>query len=420
VAEIRYVWAASGLLLDMYMKNAYILILIIVLTSACIKQEQKQNNEGQIVNLLNHNQIDDALIKINKELSIHKTDELLYLKASTLSMRAGVDIYALFPLLKVKIFDIAISQWSQNREFQRKADAQRSHIGVNEQDIEDVGTKDNIKDYKPLSDHELDYKIINVWDGGSFGENQEFCTFQLGVDTVNDPESMGAWPYIKVEDYEYCKEIRKSQVTLDTFKVTPLIDKLIRDQLQAMYRSQWFRKRDKVIQADNYVKILGSFYTVIDMLPIINKITKVSSDGFKDLEEAQEILMQIRNGHLEKGNELGEKSRKQLMMISSLKIVAHVKNAFDLNKVQTITDLFCNSNDRAAEELIESEKDALYLVTAIDDPEIVAKNKLLFEDIKTNYGAIIQEENDHPEYKDHRILKLRLALEAQRKTACLR
>lgn len=412
---------AYVLLLELHMKNALILILIIMLTSACIKQEQKQNNEGQIVNLLNHNQTDDALIKINKELSVNKTDELLYLKASTLSMRAGVDIYALFPLLKVKIFDIAISQWSQNREFQRKADAQRTHIGFNEEDIEGQNPKNGNSEYKPLSGHELDYKILSVWDAGSFGENQDYCAIQLNVETqFQEPADQNLWPYIKVESYEYCKEMRKTQVSLETFKVTPLVDKLIRDELQNINRGSWFKKRNKVIQADNYVKILGSFWTIIDMLPMISKIPKVSSEGFKNLEEAQEILLQIRNGNLEKGNELGEKSRKQLMMISSLKIVAHMQNAFDLSKVQTPTDLFCNSNDRAAEELIESEKDALYLVTAIDDPEIVAKNKLLFEDIKNNYGAIIQEENDHPEYKDHRILKLRLALEAQRKAACLR
>lgn len=388
--------------------------------TACIKKEQSQSNESQIVNMLNHNQIDSALEKINSELNISKTDELLYLKASTLSMKAGVDIYALFPLLKVKIFDVAISQWSQNREFQKKADAQKTTIGVSEQDLEEQNKTRDQKEYVPLKKNQLDFTIIGMWSHSGYGINQtDSCTIQLNVTTkLPSPEDY-FWTTVTLNSQDICEDISFARVKPENLEVTPAMDAAIRKTISDSHRNSWHRRKEKEASTENYVKMLGSFWTMVDMIPMISKIPKVSSSGFKNLEEAQEILSQVKTNRPDKRDELGEKSRKQIMMISSLKIVAHVQNAFDLSHVKNPLDFFCHSNDKAAEELIECEKDALYLLNAIDDPEIIKKNKTLFDEIKSQYETIVQNEEDHPEYKDHRIMKLRAALEGYRATNCV-
>ncbi len=400
------------------MKKIFPLIFALLISSACLKNEQRPNSESQIVELLNQNQSDATLEKINQELSLHKTDELLYLKASALSMKAGVDIYALFPLLKIRIFDVAISQWSQNREFQKKSDAQKTGIGLTPQDIEDQKKGNVKKEYVPLKGHELDYKIDSIFPTTIYNRENNFCEIVLSIDTAKKINYYSLLFTTQIESENICNDLMQGRTTAENFTVSSTLDSNIRKFISDNHRSIWIEHRREIDNKENYVKVLGSFWTLIDMVPMISKIPKVSSNGFKSLEEAQEILAQIIDSRANKNDELREKSRKQLMMLSALKVVAHVQNAFNLSLIKSPIDFICNSNDQAAEELVESEKDSLYLINAIDDPELIKKNKELFEDIKTKYQLILQDENDSPEFKEYRIKKLREYLERNKYSSC--
>ncbi len=400
------------------MKRLISLALALLINSACVKKEQQQNRESQIVELLNQNQSDAALEKINQELSLHQTDELLYLKASALSMKAGVDIYALFPLLKVKIFDVAISQWSQNREFQKKSDAQKKGIVLGPQDIEDQKKGNGKKQYVPLKEAELDYKIAYIGITTIYNRENNFCEIGLSLKNAKTINNDLLWFTTQMESENTCNDILQRHITPDNFEVSPTLDSNIRQFISDNHKSAWFERRREIDNKENYAKVLGSFWTLLDMVPMISKIPKISSNGFKSLEEAQEILAKIKDSQANKSEELSEKSRKQLLMLSALKIIAHVQNAFKLDLIKSPIDLICNSNDEAAEEIVESEKDALYLINAIDDPELIKKNQEAFDDIKNKYQLILQEENNHPEFKELRIKKVREYLESNKKNNC--
>lgn len=398
------------------MKKIILIILALLISSACIKKEEQQSSEAQIVDLLNQNQIDPALQKINEELSLNKTDELLYLKASALSMKAGIDIYALFPLLKVKIFDVAISQWSENREFQKKSDAQKTGVILSSKDIEDQKNGNYKKDYVPLEGAALDYKIAHMWiTNRTPGHGScEIGMNLISVTTIDAP----LWYTTILDSEEICDDLANYRITPENFEVSSSLDLEIRKYISENHRIMWFDKREKINRNETYIKIMGSFWSLIDMVPMLSKIPKVSRDGFKNLEEAQEILSKIREDHAGQKDEIGEKARKQLMMLSALKIVSHVQNGFNLSRAESPLDFLCNSNDQAAEELIDSEKDALFLIEAIDDPEIIKKNKELFDDVKSRYKIIVQEQIDHPEIKDSRILKFKAELERFKLNNC--
>ena len=402
------------------MKILTLILLTLLVCTSCLKKEQTPNEESKIVDLLNKNESSNALEKINNELNNHKTDELLYLKASALSMNAGIDVYALFPLLKVKIFDVAISEWSQNREFQKRNDAQRSTIGINNQDVENQGkiSKDEIKQPPKLTPEQLEYNQMELNYISPYTQAAQFCSLEIIVFLLTPPPTMnnyGTYGNIQIKNEDTCKKV-ESNHSISKEDIDRANDQIIKNTIQSSYQSSWNYHQRDINKKNTYVKILGSFWTVIDLLPMITKIPKVSADGFNKLSEAQELLLQIKIDHNK--DEIGEKARKQLLMLSALKIVAHVQNAFDLSMIKNPMDFVCATNDQSANELVDSEKDALYIVNSIEDPEILNKNKDLFDEIKAKYSLIVQEDEDHPEKKDLRIQKLKHDLDMSKLTDC--
>ncbi len=398
------------------MKKLLIITFITCFTISCIKKEQEQNLEGQIVELMNQNKADEALLKIDKQLDNNKNDDLLYLKASSLSMKAGIDIYALFPLLKIKIFDVAISQWSQNREFQKKSMAQKTSIGISNNDIDDKLNADlkNSEKYVPIDKKTINYEVISQYVLERYSIQNLFCSIEVSAKRTDVIKENYALISIKIDSEDECLNLQagaKLNVSLE-------IEDKIKESLAAEDHRQWSeRKRDQNTKS-SYVKLMGTFWTLIDLIPMISKIPIINQSGFSNLEEAQTILSDIRSRHLDKSDELSEKVRKQLMMISALKIVAHLKNAFDFNTIKSPMDFICASNDLAAEEIIATQKDVLYLINTIDDQELISKNKILFEEVKTKFEELLNNETENPELKDSRIKKLSAELKRSKEDNC--
>lgn len=406
------------LALIIIMKNLTIMAFAMLLLSSCVKEEQQQNTDSQIIELLNQNKSEEALVQINEALKTNNSDELLYLKASALSMNAGVDIYALFPLLKVKIFDVAISQWSENREFQKKAQSQRLDIGSNNSDSEK--DTDDKKAYVPLNVENLKFyfspSIIN-----GFANNNNYCEIGFSASLTYDVYSdRSVFATFRSESEEICNSFEKNNYLIldEKFPIPSDLLNTIKSALSNEHRQNWLSRKSKANKNNSYMKALGTFWTLIDMIPIVSKIPKISTDGFKKLEEAQAILAKIKESRSQSGDELGQKTRKQLMMISALKIVAHVQNSFDLDNIKSPVDLLCKSRDNTAEELMASEKDALYLLSTVEDKELINKNKAMFEEIHNNYLATMEEESKNPELRDARLEKFKDTILKQKEANC--
>lgn len=408
-----------GLLLALItiMKKLTIIAFAMLLLSSCVKEEQEKNTDAQIIELLNQNKSEEALIQINEALKTNNSDELLYLKASALSMNAGVDIYALFPLLKVNIFNVAISQWSENREFQKKAQSTRLDIGS------DVGKEkdpDEKQAYVPLNVENLKFyfspSIIN-----GFANSNSYCEIGIAASLTNDVYSeRGVFTTYRSESEDVCKSLEEKNYSIltEAFPIPLDLINKIKSAFSDEHRQHWLTRKNKAHQNDSYVKALGTFWTLIDMIPTVSKIPKISTDGFKKLEEAQAILAKIRESRSQSGDELGQKTRKQLMMISALKIVAHVQNSFDLDSIKSPLDLLCKSRDNTADELMASDKDVLYLLSTVEDKELINKNKAMFEDIQSNYLNILENETQNPELRDARLESFRQILIKQKEAHC--
>lgn len=398
------------------MRRSFLLLLIFCITLSCIKKEQEQNSEGQIIDLMNQNKADEALNKIDNQLLTNKTDDVLYLKASSLSMKAGIDIYALFPLLKIKIFDVAISQWSQNREFQKKAQAQKNSIGVSNEDLEEKKNEDEkiIEKYKPIDKDIIKYVIESQYMQSNYKVEKPYCEIYLWGRRHDIIRYSVASTVVKLHSENECNSFQKTQQLF----ITSEIDDQMKTALADEDHRSWFERKKEQNRKSSYVKLMGTFWTLIDMVPLISKIPIIDDKGFSYLEEAQSILADIRSRHPDKTDELGEKARKQLMMISALKIVGHLKNAFDFETIKNPMDFICSSNDRAAEEILASQEDALYLINSIDDQEVIKKNKKLFDEIKGEFEKIVKAENENPELQEARLKELREALLKSKEENC--
>ena len=242
-------------------KKFIIVTLITCLTISCIKKEQKQNIEGQIIELINQNKIDEALLKIDEQLKIKKTDDLLYLKASSLSMKAGIDIYALFPLLKIKIFDFAISQWSQNREFQKKSMAQKMSIGISNEDIDDKINSDlnNSENYVPVDKESIKYLIEGQYLRETYSKDKLFCTVELIVNRTDIIKEMYDYNYayniVKIDSEDECLKIQAGS----KLNISPETEDKIRESLVVEDYRQWFIRKKDQNRKSSYLKLMAHF-----------------------------------------------------------------------------------------------------------------------------------------------------------------
>lgn len=75
----------------------------------------------QVIAALNTDQADKALgMAIAGEHSFPGDPEFTYYKAQAYSLKAEIDIYTLFPIVQMQIFDVAINEWNKANEFEKR------------------------------------------------------------------------------------------------------------------------------------------------------------------------------------------------------------------------------------------------------------------------------------------------------------
>ncbi len=401
-------------------------ILCSMICFSCVKKEQKVSDSGQVIKLLNNSQSEQALDEVNALLKNDPhNEELLYLKASALSMSAGVDVYKLFPILKVKIFDVAMSQWSDHREFEKKMNSRRT-MGKDEEVKED--SKEG-RVYKELNPESIKFKIKDFYVQKSYESNKENI-FHLWIyfeTSANVKDRDFGYVYIefdKVKDqiydlFEFKENPNYSRSLKPEYTFNhPLLRNLIIASVEKQHRDDWFDREKKRKKNETDLKMLQGLWSVLDMIPLIKKIPKIDVNGFKKLEEAQDILFNLHKKNIYSKNEIFQKSRKQMMMISALKLIARFQVGIDFDKLNDPSDFYCATNDSLPEQLVEARKDIQFILNGIEDPAIREKNKELFNEIEVNLKKRGEEIDGDPDLKAHTIKAFKKSLEKSRFENC--
>ena len=212
---------------------------------------------------------------------------------------------------------------------------------------------------------------------------------------------------------EESKEITKDDSRALEFK------EIIGTLIEQKHLEEWNKRHKEIKARENQLKIFRTIYALSDA-SIIKAIPKLSADSFFILEQAQDILVTIAHNNKSSKNEIYQKSRKQVLIFSALRIFFRLQKAFKMEDVSSPYDLICHNDSKTAQILIENEKDIKLIIEGMkDDKDATGENqknvsKSIEEDLKELFEKIEQD----PVYKKNVTEELQENIDTFKKEHC--
>lgn len=326
----------------------------------------------QIINALNVGNHEEALSIIEtKQAEGSNQVELEYWKAQAFSQRAGVDVYSLFPLMKMKLFDVAISEWGEVNE---QADRTRSRLNTTFFGVQSVGNKEElskqIEELKKTDPTMIEYTLgsFDNYDHHSDYGASCFRTYSIKSKHFPDPKSDSLkleWssymePSANCDDAfaEYLKDIS------DSLKLR------VRSNAIALFEKK-IRNIDSRTDNQRYLKAALSLY---ESVPVMREIPSFDDMKLIDVYNALAELRKVRV-RTKSAERLGRNSQQQMGMLSAFLIAGSIKKSINLDEVKEPFDLVCKTR---AEVLVENyphfRNGLVYLLESVKGTDFEKKN----------------------------------------------
>jgi|GEM_PF-5363372 len=354
---------------------------------------ENSNNYQNIVDALNIEDSDKALALINEELQ-HGPDnlEIKYLKAQALSLKADVDVYSLFPIVKMKLFDVAMTEWHAMNEFSKKTKGGVSDtlIGQNKfKTLEDIDEAK--KKIELMPDDDITYKLnfkdervsrFSYPEYSKTGEKEKVnisCSVLLvidsnifnGLNTLQESLVTEA-SYIKGEQEEpSCTTLLQQLKDLYISNSGNFVKFRVKNQalLELEKKKENFKAR-KVTES-----YINAVYALYDSIGVIKKVPDIDQEKSAYIYEALAILKFVMQ-KTDKGSRLWKNSQQQIGLLAGYLILSSIKDSFDLEKVVEPTDFVCQVKpENVVKNYLNYLTGFRYLTSIILDTEFYTKNK---------------------------------------------
>lgn len=372
-----------------------------VLFFSCGKPNERKSLEfkSQILQKLNSKDLDSALELIEQQWVDGPNEaELVYLKAQVYAMKGGVDVYSLFPILKMKLFEFAVTEWGALEKFSKN---QAENVvdminGENPSGMSVEEIKKRIKEVQSMDVSEITYElnILHLVDSSDHLNNSMdnmygyYCSYNLEVSS-NIPGKIPLKPLVMSK-----AESKNSKTESCTLVYQRMIAHLDETELKFEIKYRFLDKMHYYLDklearktTERYFKVIMALY---ESLPVLKKLPTKSETRTTDLVIAMDLLSKLVS-QLPLDHELYLKSQQQLGMLSGFILLSSVKDSFDLNKIQGPTDFVCALK---AQKVLDLYKDFLigltYFMKAMERTSLAKKNQV-------NYDKFLEILNAWPE-----------------------
>ncbi len=374
---------------------------MVMLFSSCGKEKSQNtqlNEEHQILQALNKGDYEGALSIIKRlPQEKRKTKETLYWKTQALSLRAGIDIYSLFPIMKMKLFDVAMDEWSSINKYSKRQQGRLSSTilgdGGGMSSVEELNkTKEEVKNI-PLEDieyetsFELIYQIENHLNQvSSKNENTFSCQWSYLLKSKIFPKGQSYRSlYFAYNISGGCDSLILEEY-LEGIYFPPLVKKyallLIGEQIKSI-----LSRKDKG-------KFLKGIFALFESVPILQKMPSLDYQKTGDIYEALKILKSIKE-MTSKDERIGMNARKQMGLISGFLIAGSLKNAIDFDQVNSPLDIVCQANPRLlAKHYPYLRNGVLYLAESVEDSDLSKKQIKDIKFLKKKLGEAPEKLNE--------------------------
>lgn len=333
-------------------------LLIFILGSflvSCGKREDMSS--GQSSENLKHSII-SALNKNDSELAYSLTEDgqqqfptdkdFTYYRAQALSLKANIDIYSLFPLVKMQLFDIAINEWEKANEFEerRRQNTNLSILGegsIDERYEETEIIQAKIQLLKELSKDELD-ELENEWKVTGFytyGEGTEYnpksCYIYYEAHNEHTPKGKYFYSSIWISNDNNCEALTDEEKLELAKKDSPTIK--INDWTIYQLNERLARVQNRK-SSERYIK---AGFALFDGLPILRSIPTITTKELSFLKDALSSLEEVK-GSPGLSPRLKDNSTKQIGLIGAYLITFSLASSIDLDQVKEPLDFACKIN----------------------------------------------------------------------------
>lgn len=364
----------------------FFLMLVFVLCLSCSnhKSDKISSPENEVILALNSGNIELALNIIENEerRSGELSEKWLYWKAQALSTRANIDVYSLFPIVKMKLFEVAINEWDDVNKY---SDKQRSVLnstvfGDGTNPDRQKFLEKEAKRIKEISSEEIEYEIVSeIQYTDSYSNGEAFCA---GIVIIESN--------IFLDGRQY-EEYRSANFKLQNDYQEEL-EKICRKNLEGPYSNRdigikWIRdialkmieKKLKDIQerkdSERYIKAAFALY---ESVPVIQKVPDLSKTNLDDLDQAFKILRKLAK----KNNQTREvlNAKKQLGLLSAFLILSSLKDSIHIDLIKDPSDLLCYAiPDKLVSNYQNLLKGIKFLTESTKGTEFESKNNDKFQ-----------------------------------------
>jgi hypothetical protein len=331
--------------------HSLLLFLFIALFSQGCSKYNKDSHlpdpqQAEIFNLLNRSEYSLALQKI--ELMIEaspESGELYYYKAQAIAGLAGVDIYSLLPILKTKMFDYAIADWSRLNEFSRKRE-QFTEIVIDNDPLNADGEEYlslEKASLLPLQDIPVQIKILEThfypYQSAS-DSNNCFLNIQITITDLIaiEPVYFFIALYSSPDNYSDNQE-NPCQQEAEQLRTHPT------DEMRLLAKNAMLKaieKRDQKIEDAQDVqatlRFLIAFYDNIPLLQQAPSLTPKKADDILLAMDSLLLSIDTKQTH----PELITKAEQHHSLLSAQLVIAVLKELINLDNIEQPKDLICH------------------------------------------------------------------------------
>jgi hypothetical protein len=386
----------------------WIPLIFFALTISCAKHDpskEEENQHSSIIEALNQEDHELALSLIRSSLKNNPDDlELQYLKAQAYSLKANIDIYALFPVVKMKLFDVAIDEWSDMDKFEKRNKDKNNLTAFGEGDISQIEYLENVhkKEIEEIKVEDIKFtvEVENAYNYTytDFDGNKNvpvvscssYIIFESSLFLKGKKHTMYSnktYPLIAAKSAEdTCEE--NSKLTLNEYREE---DNLVWKRTIKYYALLFLEEKiNKLKERKNSERYIKAALALFDSIPIIRNIPDINNENSDHIFTALTILENLRI-KLGQNTRIGKNSRQHMSLLSGFLILGSLKDSLYLDKINEPGDIMCQSKP----EVLVSHYPhflygARYLLNATLGTEFTKKNQ-------ENYNKVKKEVNSAPE-----------------------
>lgn len=316
-------------------------IVFQLLFSCAAKENQgdQKDEKSEILALLNRGDNQAAIERIDRALAANPNDvELKYFKAQAYSSMTGIDVYNLFSVLKIKLFEVAMTEWQSYQRYKYLSENSTLN-GIDPYDKNDALAALDIMGQKlsKMNLNEVKYELRVEPNTSLEGRCYIYANATSDILVKLDEGHVFQDDDMLIQNWTYLpmgKSCSQEQLADKRYEYE-LMNRLYHDALDRVAR----RKRDIIAQKKLAAYVQG-VYVLFDAVPILKELHSYNYDNLPLTSKALDILESIRQDQ-NKNTHFGKNSRKQILLISFYLLASALKDSIDISNVTRPGDVIC-------------------------------------------------------------------------------